>query len=92
MLRHRLAGEGGDVQLDGGNYGPMLVHHLAGPGVGLLGAYELGPGALVHGEVGQQLVVAADEVFVAGGLDDELVERHVGLLEPLAVHPWGRPF
>ena len=62
------------------SYRPVLVYDLAGPGIGLLGAYELGPGALVHSEVWQQFVITSNKVFVARGLDDELVKGHIGFL------------
>lgn len=68
MLGHGLPREGGDVQLDGRDDGPVLMYHLARPGVLALRGDELGPGALVHRQVWQQLTVAAYQVFVAAGL------------------------
>ena len=81
VVGHGLPGQFRLAHADGGDHGDVVVFHAGEPGVGLVAllAHKLDHGGLVHGELGQDVLIAADQVGVAAGADDQAVEGHVRL-------------
>lgn len=64
-----------------GDHGDVVIAHTRHPRVGLTAAVsdELQHGRLIHRQLRQKLLIALDDVGIAAGVDNELVEWHVGL-------------
>ena len=81
VLGHGLAGQVRHAHADGGDHRDVVVLHAGEPGVGLVAllAHEFDHGGLVHGQFGQDVLVALDQIGVAAGADQELVEGQIRL-------------